>query len=340
MRRPLGIVVRLLALAAVATGGGWLIWRSRPPFTPGTHTVEAARPVAAAPADVAPKIGNCPVFPPDNVWNTPVDTLPKDPQSDNYIAKIGVAQRLHPDFGPDMLSGIPYSEVTPGTPFIKLPFGYADESDSGEYPMPVNPAIEGGRDSTGDRHLIQIDLQHCIDYEVFDLERQPDDSWGAGSGVKWDLRSNALRRPGTSADAAGLPVFSGLVRFDEVASGQINHALRFTIPHTRNALVWPARHKASRIDDPNVAPMGQRFRLRADYNISGFSKPNQVILTALKKYGMFLADNGGAMFISGAPDKRWDDGDLHDLSRVHAEDFEAVDESAWANDKTTAVVRH
>jgi hypothetical protein len=217
-------------------------------------------------------------------------------------------------------------------------FGYDGESDHDPFPMPAEPTIEGGPDSTGDRHFIQLDLQHCIDYEMFALERQPSGVWGGGSGVIWDLHLNRLRPAGTgSADAAGLPIFPGLVRYDEVQSGAIHHALRFTIPHTRAAFVWPGRHRASRITDPNVAPMGERFRLRADFNISGFSRPNQVILTALKKYGMFLADNGGSMFVSGVPDKRWDDGDLHELSRVHAEDFEAVDESGWANETSTRV---
>lgn len=333
MRAFLGIAFRLMVLAAVAVAGGWLIWKSSPPFQQGTHTVEAA---VAAPGS-GPRLGKCEIFPADNVWNTPIDKLPKDPRSSNYIQSIGVVQKLHPDFGSNLLGGIPFTEVPPGTPTVNIQFGYADESDNGAYPMPPNPPIEGGPDATGDRHIILIDPRTCIDYEMFAMER-PRGYWEGGSGVKWDLHSNKLRPEGMgSADAAGLPIFPGLVRYDEVAAGQIRHALRFTIPHTQSKFVWPARHKASRITDPNVAPMGERFRLRADFNIAGFSKSNQVILTALKKYGMFLADNGGPMFLNGVADKRWDDQDLQRLTAVHAEDFEAVDESGWASKDSARV---
>ena len=173
-------------------------------------------------------------------------------------------------------------------------------------------------------------MRRCLLYELYAAFPQPDGSWHVGSGIKMDLTSNALRPDGHgSADAAGLPIFPGLVRYDEVMSGEINHALRFTIPHTQGAYIWPARHKASPEKDLNVPPMGTRFRLRADFDISKFSKTNQVILTALKKYGMFLADNGGSMFITGVSDKRWDDSDLRNLSALAAEDFEAVNEADW-----------
>jgi hypothetical protein len=342
MRGAVGMGLRVGVLAAVAVAGGWLIWRNMPPFSEGVHSADRAgaanTPKAQAKLGPAPKIGSCDVFPADNVWNTPIDSLPKDPRSDRYIASIGEMEKLHPDFATSPLSGIPFSEVPPGTQPVPVSFGYADESDPGPYPIPPDAPIENGPDSRGDRHIILIDTQRCIDYELFSMEAKPDGSWEGGSGVKWDLKSDKLRPAGMgSADAAGLPIFPGLVRYDEVASGEIRHALRFTIPHTQAAYVWPGRHKASHITDTNVAPMGERFRLRGDYNISSFSKSDQVILTALKKYGMFLADNGGVMFLNGSPDKRWDDEDLHDLTRVRAEDFEAVDESRWESKDSAAV---
>lgn len=342
MRGAAGIGFRLLVLVAVAVAGGWLIWRNVPPFSEGVHSSERAKPPAGPKVETrlgpAPKIGNCDVFPADNVWNTRVDKLPVDTKSGAYLRNIGEFEKLHPDFGSSSLGGIPYSEVPPGTKQVPVSFGYVDESDPGPYPIPRDAPIEGGPDARGDRHIILIDTQKCIDYELFSMEPKPDGSWEGGSGVKWDLNSNKLRPAGMgSADAAGLPIFAGLVRYDEVAAGEIRHALRFTIPHTQNAYVWPGRHRASHITDTNFAPVGERFRLRADYNIAGFSKSNQVILTALKTYGMFLADNGGVMFLNGSPDKRWDDQDLHDLTRVRAEDFEAVDESKWESKDSTAV---
>ena len=325
MRRTSGIWGKVVVLAMVAVGGGWLVWKNQPPYTPGEH---AGIPVAEAKTVSGPRIGNCEVLPADNVWNVPIDKLHKDPKSDAYIASIGAAAKLHPDFTSSMLGGIPYTDLPPNTPKVKIDFDYHDESDLGNYPIPPNAPIEGGANSTGDRHIILIDQQRCLLYELFDTHPNPDGSWKAGSGEKYDMTSNSIRIEGRgSADAAGLQILPGLVRYDEVAAGEINHALRFTIPHTQAAFIWPARHKASRITDKNVAPMGVRMRLRADYDISGFSKANQVILTALKRYGMFLADNGGPMFISGAPDKRWDDSDLHNLTKVTAADFEAVDES-------------
>lgn len=318
-------------LAIVATAAGWLIWKELPPYSPGFHEAVAAADAKAG--DTRPQVGRCEVFPPDNVWNTPIDGLRKDPQSDAYIRSIGPLDKLHPDFGSNPRGGIPYSDVPPNTPPATISFGYAEESDPGPYPIPYNAPVEGGPDATGDRHILLVDQQHCILYEIFDAELKPNGTWETGSGARYDLASNHLRPQNVgSADAAGLPILPGLVRYDEVASGAIHHALRFTIPHTRGAFVWPARHKASRIMDPDVAPMGERFRLRADYDITRFSRADRVILTALKRYGMFLADNGGAMFLSGAPDKRWDDADLHQLSKVAAEDFEAVDESQWESD--------
>jgi hypothetical protein len=277
-----------------------------------------------------PLIGTCPVFPVNNIWNMPVDQLPVSSNSATYVSTIGQATTLHPDFGTvydGAPNGIPYLTV-PGTQ-TKYPatFTYADESDPGPYATPLNAPIEGGSQSTGDRHVISVDTTNCILYEMFSAYPQAA-SWQAGSGAIFALTSNALRPAGwTSADAAGLPIFPGLVKYDEVLAGAINHAIRLTVPQTQQAYVWPARHYASSLTDPEYPPMGVRFRLRADFDISSFSATNQIILTALKKYGMMIADNGSAWYISGAPDSRWSDDDLHNLTQLTGTDFEAVDVS-------------
>ncbi len=287
----------------------------------------------AAAASAQPQIAGCEAFPANNVWNTPIDTLPVDANSAQYVATIGAAAPGHPDFGSGLYDGepigIPYATV-PGTqPKVKVSFQYADESDPGPYPIPPNVPIEGGAQSTGDRHVLVIDKDNCILYEMWSSYPQPDGSWQAGSGAIFQLKSNALRPAGwTSADAAGLPIFPGLVRYDEVAAGAILHAIRFTAPQTRNTYIWPARHEASDLTGKNYPPMGQRFRLKASFNISGFSQPVQVILTALKKYGMILADNGSSWYLSGAPDDRWDNDTLHEIAQLQGADFEAVDESS------------
>jgi hypothetical protein len=276
-----------------------------------------------------PHIGNCPVFPKDNVWNTPVDKLPVAAKSDDYISSIGADIKLHPDFASALKWGIPYGEVPRGTRSVPVTFGYRDDSDPGNYPIPPDPPIEGGPGAkTGDLHLILIDPIRCLLYELWAVRKSADGGWQAGSGVKMDLTRNALRPLGlTSADAAGLAIFPGLVRYDEVQSGEINHALRFTARHTQAAFVWPARHEASRDKNPDTPPMGIRLRLKANFDTSGFSKQDQVILRALKRYGMILADNGGPLFLSGVSDKRWDDDDLHKIGAVTGKDFEVVDES-------------
>ncbi len=289
----------------------------------------------------------CPVFPANNIWNSPVDKLPVDPHSAAYIATIGVNGTVHPDFGsgdwpPDSDSpiGIPYITV-PGTQSkVDVSFDYAGESDPGPYPIPANAPIEGGPDSTGDRHVLVIDINNCILYELFSAYPQAGGTWSAGSGAIFNLTSNALRPAGwTSADAAGLPIFPGLASYDEVASGEINHALRFTAPQTRKAYVWPARHYASSLTGAKYPPMGQRFRLKAGFDISGFSPQNQVILKALKRYGMVLADNGSAWYISGVPDPRWNNDDLHDLDRVHGSDFVAVNVSSLMINPNSAAAK-
>jgi hypothetical protein len=278
-------------------------------------------------------LAGCPVFPANNIWNTRINYLPVDPNSDNYVSRIGATSPGHADFGSGLYDGepigIPYVAV-PGTqPMVPVSFTYADESDPGPYPIPANAPIEGGSQSTGDRHVLVVDQGNCLLYEMFSSYPQTDGSWTAGSGAIFNLNSNALRPAGwTSADAAGLPILPGLVKYDEVAAGVIRHAVRFTAPSTQMAYIWPARHYASSITDTTNPPMGARFRLKAGFNISTFSPDVQVILTALQTYGMILADNGSAWFISGVPDSRWNNDDLHELSTLVGTDFEAVDESS------------
>jgi chitodextrinase len=285
-------------------------------------------------AQSGPVLGGCPVLPANNVWNTPVDSLPVDANSSAYITTIGASRTLHPDFGAGLWDGgpigIPYN-IVPGTqPLVPVIFDYADESDAGPYPIPASPAIEGGSGSTGDRHILVIDKDKCLLYETWSTYPRSGGGWSAGSGAIFDLRSNDLRPNGwTSADAAGLPVLPGLIRYDEVASGEIAHAIRFTVPQTRRAFVWPARHFASSLTGNNYPPMGQRFRLKASFDVSAFSAEMQVILRAMKKYGLILADNGSAWYISGVPDERWNNDVLVAQFRlIKGSDFEAVDEAS------------
>jgi hypothetical protein len=268
------------------------------------------------------------IFPEDNPWNQDISALPVDPNSDVLLESIGLDTGLHPDFGTVWQGapiGIPYVAVSGNQVKHPVEFYYADESDPGPYPIPNNPPIEGGTDSNGDRHVLMIDVENWILYELFDV-RKSGGIWTAGSGAIFDLNSNDLRPAGwTSADAAGLPILPGLVRYDEVVGrGEILHALRFTASSTRRAYVHPARHFASSSSDPNLPPMGMRVRLKADFDISGFSTNVQVILKALKIYGMFLADNGSDWYISGAPDARWDDEELAELRAMTGRDFEVV----------------
>jgi hypothetical protein len=273
-------------------------------------------------------IAHCPVFPANNPWNERVDTLPVAANSEQLIASIGLDTGLHPDFGSGLWQGapigIPFDVVTKTTPRSRVTFDYADESDKGPYPIPKGVRVEGG----SDRHAILVDRSACRLYELYDLQRTAS-GWHAGSGAIWSLRSNALRPAGwTSADAAGLAIFPGLARYDEVARGVIAHALRFTAVRTRRAYVYPARHYASSSDDPSLPPMGLRVRLKAGVDISGFPRQARVVLQALKTYGMILADNGSSWYISGAPDPRWSNDDLHTLGRITGADFEVVDTSS------------
>ena len=271
----------------------------------------------------------CPLFPADNAWNRRVDTLPVAAGSGATVAAIGATKTMHADFGSGLWDGgpigIPFTVVGKAQRKSTVTFEYADESDRGPYPIPPGVRIEGGPASDGDRHALIVDRDTCRLYELYNL-RRVGTRWTAGSGAIWNLRSNRLRPAGwTSADAAGLPILPGLARYDEVARGRIDHALRFTVSRTRRAYEWPARHHASSLTDPALPAMGARLRLKRDFDISGFPRQSRVVLRALKEYGMIVADNGSDWYVSGAPDPRWSNDDLHSLGRVPGSAFEVVD---------------
>ena len=275
-----------------------------------------------------PSAPGCALFPASNAWNQRVDRLPAAKGSAQIVAAIGADTGLHADFGSGLWEGrpigIPITTVPGRQPKVRVTFDYADESDRGPYPIPADVRIEGG----SDRHAVIVDRERCRLYELYALERRGD-KWHAGSGAIWDLRSNRLRPRGwTSADAAGLPILPGLARYDEVARGSIDHALRFTAERTRRAYVYPARHFASDETDPSLPPMGLRVRLRASYPIAGFPRQARTVLVALKRYGMIVADNGSSWYVTGAPDPRWSNDQLHTLGRVPGSAFEVVDTSS------------
>lgn len=274
-------------------------------------------------------LANLQVFPPDNPWNQDISEFPVHPNSEGFLSSMGLDTGLHPDFGTVWEGapiGIPFAVVRGDQPEVPVTFYYADESDAGPYPIPPDAPIEGGPNSSGDRHILVVDVENKRLYELFDAHPQSDGSWEAGSGAIFDLTSNTLRPAGwTSADAAGLPIFPGLVRYDEVVErGEILHALRFTVRRTQRAYIAPARHFASSSTDPNHPPMGLRVRLRADFDLSEFSPNVQVILRAMQRFGMFVADNGSDWYVTGAPDPRWNDEELAELRRVRGRDFEVV----------------
>ena len=261
------------------------------------------------------------MFPPDNIWNTRIDNLPVSPMSDVWIDSIGNDTGLHPDFGSNPDWGIPHIVVSPDEPLRGVDFYWPEESDPGPYPVPLTAPIENG-----DAHVLVVQQGHCRLYEMYDASVDGD-GWHAGSGAVFDLDSNALRPAGwTSTDAAGLPILPGLVRYDEVHSGRITHALRFTANHTRNSWVWPARHEAGS-SNAGYPPMGIRVRLRSDYPEAGLSPASRVIVRAMKEYGMILADNGSSWFFTGETNPAWNDSDLNQLKAIRGRDFEVVDTS-------------
>lgn len=294
-------------------------------------TVTAALPVSAA----APPGTTCQVFPGDNIWNTDISSLPVNSQSSEWLASMAASTtNLHPDFGGPPY-GFPFNIVDNTHPTVSIAFQYASESDPGPYPVGSDTLIENG----SDHHALIINKDTCTLYELFDLSGSGS-SWSAGSGAIFPLSSDALRPlDWTSADAAGLPMFPGLVRWDEVQAGAINHAIRFTAAQTDQSFLWPARHQAGTAANPALPPMGARFRLKAGYDIASFSPQAQVILRAMQHYGLILADNGSNWYFSGTEDPSWPDSLLTELKSVPASEFEAVDESSLMVDPNSAAAR-
>jgi hypothetical protein len=281
-----------------------------------------------------PRVGGCTLFPANNPWNQRVDKLPVARNSDAIVQSIGPGKGMHADFGSGLYNGgpigIPYTTVGGGQKRVQVKFGYASESDKGPYPIPPNAPIEGGGSSSGDRHVIVVDRSACKLYELYAAYPvNGGASWRAGSGAIWSLRSNHLRpKTWTSADAAGLQILPGLARYDEVKRGAINHALRFTVSRTRNTFVYPARHQASSGSDPSLPPMGLRLRLKAGFPVSRYPRQSRIVLRALQRYGMLVADNGSDWYVSGAPNRGWNNDDLHSLGGVTGNNFEVVDTSS------------
>jgi hypothetical protein len=305
----MAVVAALLAVVALSGSAAAAPPQARPRFAPGCRTV----------------------LPATNVWNKRVDSLPARSDSAALITFMGNGVGLHPDFGTFAGYGIPANPVQFSTPRSPVVFQWPGESDPGPYPIPASPKIEGNG-AGGDRHLLMVDMVGCKLWELYAASHGTS-GWTAGSGAIWSLSSNALRPDGwTSADAAGLPIYPGLARHDEVAAGVIAHALRFTVPVTRKGNhLYPARHDAGSSTSASAPPMGLRLRLKAGIDISGFGPQSRVILTALKRYGMILADNGSGYYISGAPDPGWDDDELHALSAIKGSMFEVVDTTGFVN---------
>jgi hypothetical protein len=279
-----------------------------------------------------PHINGCQIFPADNSWNWDVSQFPLLPQSAQYITSIGSSKGIHPDFGGASSGnswGIPYTVVPKSQPAIPIHFtAYGSESDPGPYPIPNNAAIEGGSSSTGDRHVLVINSDTCKLYELY-RGFPTAAGWDADSGAVFDLTSNKLRpERWTSADAAGLPIFPGLIKYEEVKNGSVNHAIRFTVQKTQRAYIHPATHFASSSTDANLPPMGLRLRLKANFDISKLKPQAKIIATAMKKYGMILADNGGDWFFQGDVNQNWDDADINELKSIPGSAFEAVDTGA------------
>ncbi|MFI7426371.1 hypothetical protein ACIBPB_05245 [Micromonospora sp. NPDC049836] len=306
-----------------------------PAAAPAARSGLGARPSRAARA--------CTVFPADNVWHADVSRLPVHPRSAAMVDAIGSGAAVHADFGSGTWQGgpigIPVTVVPAGQRRVPVSFTYADESDPGPYPVPANAAVEGGPAATGDRHVIVWDRAACRAYELFDA-RPAGAGWRAGSGAVFDLRSNRLRPAGwTSADASGLAILAGLVRYDEVAAGRVDHAVRVTVPRTRTGWTWPATHSASSATDPNLPQLGQRLRLKPSVDLSRLPRQARIVAEAMRRYGLIVADHGSAWYLSGAPDRRWDNDALHALGGLRGSDFEVVDASGLAVGQGSGAVR-
>ena len=320
---------QVLALAALA-GSAALASGCAGSASPGvalgnSQTASSVQRLSLAPAGV-PTLGGCPVFPADNPWNEDISQAPVDPNSANYLAHMNAGTtNLHPDFGHNPHYGIPITIASPSTPFVPMKFfAYPDQSDPGPYPFPPGARVEGGPKSHGDRHVLVVFQGNCHLYETYN-SHYVGPGWRAANGAEFDLSSNKLRPIcWTSADAAGLPIAPGLSDYDQVQSGQMNHALRFTVAQTQRAFVYPARHFASSSTDPNDPPMGLRVRLKASFSLSGFHGQSLVVLQTLKTYGAILADNGSDWYISGTTDSRWNDNDLDQVKTVPASAFEVI----------------
>jgi hypothetical protein len=284
----------------------------------------ASSPAASRHAVSPPTEGGCPVLPASNPLNADISHAPVDPNSARYVASIGLGAHLHPDFGTNPGYGIPYAVVGPGQPKVPIAFTeFGEESDPGPYPIPANAPVEGAGEP-GDRHVLVLQRGSCKLYELY-AARRSGAGWAAGSGAVFNLRSNALRPAGwTSADAAGLPILPLLVRYPEVRAGRIDHALRVTVERTQRGYIRPATHLASSSSDPSLPPMGLRLRLKASYSLAGFHGQSLIVLRALKRFGLIVADNGSSWYLTGAPDPRWNDEDLDQIKRVPGSAFEAV----------------
>jgi hypothetical protein len=317
--------------------------------TPGSVTtapVVTGSPSATRSAAPTPSAGPraCTIFPADNVWHADVSRLPVHRDSASFVASIGAGRGVHADFGSGQWDGgpigIPVTVVPAGQAGVRVSFEYASESDRVAYPIPRDARIEGGPRSDGDRHVILLDRSRCRAYELFAAYPRSDGTWRAGSGAVFDLRANRLRPRGwTSADAAGLSILAGLVRYEEVAAGRIDHAIRVTAPRTRNAYVWPARHAASSSSDRTLPPMGLRLRLKSSVDISRLPRQARIVAEAMKRYGLILADNGSPWYISGSPDERWNNDALRALGSLRGSDLEAVDTSGLIVSPDSAAAR-
>ena len=352
MRKPLAVLAGLSLLACVLAACG-----SDP--EPGRIVTAPSDGAAAVPSDVAatasgapsgiasPKpsanSARCNSFPANNAWRADVSKLAVHKSSAAYVGSIGTGAPVHADFGSGTWDGgpigIPVTTVKPGTAGVKVTFSYAGESDKVAYPIPSGVKIEGGPNAGGDRHVILHDPVGCKVYELFAAVKSGS-TWKAGSGAVFDLRSNKLRPAGwTSADAAGLPIFAGLVRYEEIAAGHIDHAIRVTVPRSQATYVWPARHQASDSSSTSLPPMGLRLRLKASVNVARLPKQARIVAVAMQKYGVIVADNGSPWYISGTPDERWSNDALHALGQLHGSDFEAVDAGVLMADRDSAAVK-